>query len=367
VNIFSAFLKIAAGLMLIVIPPFKQTSDWQGKVEIKDGTPWIQNPREPIYGGTVLALEAPLRIGEYIGKDEFMFQDIGCIEADDQERVYVSDWKESRIKIFDKNGVYLKTIGQRGQGPGEFERINRLQIIDDKRLVVFDGNLKRLSIFSLGGDFEKSIPVQKMSPLDLCLISDGMFLVQTVQLDPVLAKADSAIKLYDRDLKMMKILATHKPQDVFTPFQSHLVWAVFQNGDIVIGRNEKYSFSLYDSRGDVMKTITKDSRPIPIPDEEKKIELKRLQQPYSKDVPAFYPAYRSMTIDGNRRIMVQTWERPNKGDGFLYDVFDSEGKFMARMVLKNSPRLWKRNRMYAIEENEDGLPVVVRYTVAWKN
>jgi hypothetical protein len=230
-------------------------SEWRGKIEVINGIPFINNPKEPIDQGAVLSLENSLRIGKAAGKEEYMFQEIGAIEVDDADRIYIADWKEPHIKIFDKNGVYLKTLGRRGQGPGEFQRINRLQIINHNKLSVFDGNLKRLSIFSLDGDFEKSIPIQKMSPLDVCIGSNGYFLVKTVHLDPVSAKAGIAINLYDPEFNLIKVLAADKPRDVLTPFQPYFVWALLTNNDILLGNNERYSFSLYDPRGDKIRTI----------------------------------------------------------------------------------------------------------------
>jgi hypothetical protein len=357
---------LAVALLFFIDTSCAQQSEWKGKIETVDGIPHIFNPQEPLYRGTILSLKNPLRIGEAAGKEEYMFQEIGAIEVDDAERIYISDWKESHIKIYDKSGVYLITLGRKGQGPGEFERINRLQIVDGRKLVVYDGNLKRLSVFSLDGDFEKSIPIQMLSPLDVRLISDGNFFVKAAHLDPVSAKAEIAVKLFNHEFKLIKVLATEKPQDVFTPFQPYFVWGLFTNNDILLGNNESYVFNILDPRGEVLKTVSRDYKPIPIPDEERKIQLKNLQQPSNKKVPSHYPAYQGITTDAENRAIVQTWEKPKQGGGFYYDVFNFEGKFLARIILKFPPRLWKKNRLYTIEEDEEGMPQVVRYTVDWK-
>jgi hypothetical protein len=112
--------------------------------------------------------------------------------------------------------------------------------------------------------------------------------------------------------------------------------------------------------------INKDYKQIPISDVDKKIRLKNLEQPPDKDVPSHYPAYQGITIDGEKRIIVQTWEKPKQGSGYDYDVFNIDGKFVASIILKYPPRLWKNNRLYTIEEDEEGMPQVVRYTVVWK-
>jgi len=339
-------------------------SEWKGKAEIIDGVIYVSNPGEPMFKGNPISLEDPLRIGIASGKEEYMFQQIGAIEVDDAGTIYISDWKESHIKVFDRNGVYLKIIGRKGQGPGEFERINRLQIINHNKLVVFDGSRKQFSIFDQNGEYERSIPLQKVSPLDV-LISPGRdFLVKTVHLDPVSAKAAIAINLYNDELNLIKTLATDPAQDVLTPFQPYYVWGLTEEA-IFLGRNDSYLFSLYDLRGEIQKTISRLYKPVPISPEEKAIRLKKLQQPGNKEVPGHQPAYGSILADNEGHIIVQTYEKPEKGKGYYYDVFDFEGKYLAQMNLEYPPKIWKKGRLYAIGEDDDGFQYLVRYKVRW--
>jgi hypothetical protein len=316
-----------------------------------------------MFKGKAITLEDPLRIGLASGKEEYLFQQIGAIEIDDAENIYISDWKESHIKLFDKNGFYIRTQGRRGQGPGEFERINRLQIINNK-LCVFDGNRKQLSIFDENGGYEKSILLQKISPLDVLINSEGNYLVKAVRLDPLSAKAAIAVNLYDSELTLIKTLATDPPQDVLTPFQPYLEWGLIENG-LILGRNDSYSFSIYDPQGEIQRKISREYRPVPVSQEEKKMALRALQQPGNKEVPSYHPAYGSLITDHEAHIIVQTNERPKKGKGRYYDVFDLDGKYLAQVIIEHSPKIWKKNRVYAIGEDEDGLQFLVRYTVRW--
>jgi hypothetical protein len=342
-----------------------QQSEWRGKIEVAEGVSIVTNPKEPIHRETVFSLGNPLRIGETGGED-YLFEEIGAIAVDDADRIYVADWKASRIKIFDKNGLYLKTLGRKGQGPGEFDSINSLQIIDHNKLVVFDGHQRRLSFFNLDGVFERSLIIQQLSPLEIEIGPDGCSLIKAVQLDPVTAKAGGAIKLYDPEFHLIKVLATDKPQDVFTPFLPYSVSTFLAKNGILFGNNERYSFSLCDPQGNVIRTISRDYQPVPVSAEDREAQLRFLKQPPNKAVPGHYPAYQGITVDPNNRIIVQTWEQPEQGGGRYYDVFDIDGRFTARIVLKHPPRLWKKNWLFSVEEDEEGLPQVVRYTVVWK-
>ena len=47
------------------------------------------------------------------------------------------------------------------------------------------------------------------------------------------------------------------------------------------------------------------------------------------------------------------------------DMFDSEGKYIARISLKFSPIIWKKKKLYTIEEDDEEFQVVKRYKVTW--
>ncbi|TET74860.1 MAG: hypothetical protein E3J43_09190 [Candidatus Heimdallarchaeota archaeon] len=64
-------------------------------------------------------------------------------------------------------------------------------------------------------------------------------------------------------------------------------------------------------------------------------------------------------------MFVQTFRRTEEGS-YYYDVFDSEGKYIAKVPLKVRPRDWKNNKLYTIEEDEEGYQYVKRYKVIWR-
>jgi hypothetical protein len=44
-----------------------------------------------------------------------MFQDAQNLAVDDDENIYVNDLKAAHIRVFDKNGEYVRTIGTRAR------------------------------------------------------------------------------------------------------------------------------------------------------------------------------------------------------------------------------------------------------------
>ncbi len=344
----------------------QQKTEWKGTIEEANGITVVKNPKEPMYGEDVFSLEEELSIRESEGREEYMFSEVGSIAVDDEERIFISDWKELHIKVFSKKGEYLKTIGRKGQGPGEFQRISGMQITHHQELMVFDMSIRRLSFFSLDGEFIRLKSIGEIQALELKMNSKEKFIVDSVLLDPKNFLAVTSLKIFDSNLKLIATIYTSEPKDVFTPFLTFMVWTLYKIDNIVVGYNNSYEFQILEPEGKIIKKIIKEYVPVKITEEEKKERLKQLQQSEKKEVPEFYPAYLSFTVDDDNRIFVQTMERPKDKVGYYYDVFDSEGKFIVKIPLKIRPRIWKKNKLYLVEEDEDGYQYVKRYKVTWK-
>ena len=52
--------------------------------------------------------------------------------------IIVSDWGAHNLKVFSKEGHLLTTIGQKGEGPGKFDRPSGIDIDKEGRIVVVD-------------------------------------------------------------------------------------------------------------------------------------------------------------------------------------------------------------------------------------
>ena len=72
--------------------------------------------------GSVWETEARLvpevSIGELDGPEEYLFGRIGSLAVDDDRNVYVLDEQAQHVRVFDSAGVYMRTLGRRGEGPG---------------------------------------------------------------------------------------------------------------------------------------------------------------------------------------------------------------------------------------------------------
>jgi hypothetical protein len=81
--------------------------------------------------------------------------------------------------------------------------------------------------------------------------------------------------------------------------------------------------------------------------------------------PSYHNTFRSFIVDDSGRIIVETYEKAADERGVYYDVFDSEGRYLARLVLKTPPRAIRKDKLYTVEEDEEGYQLVKRYSVTW--
>ena len=80
------------------------------------------------------------------------FQSAMVIAADAYGKLYVSDWGNSRIQVFDSDGTYLDAWGLRGTGLGELVTPTGLKVDGDGNLWVVDRGNSR--VLKLTGDGE---------------------------------------------------------------------------------------------------------------------------------------------------------------------------------------------------------------------
>jgi len=122
--------------------PKKKTS-WKGTIETKDGATIVKNPKLPIHNTPVLELTEDLVIKGSEEIEEQMFQN---------------------IKVFDASGSFQKTIGRKGQGPGEFGMPISLFLSQQNQIIVNDMGQRKVQYFDKEGKYIAQMRF-KMNPM----------------------------------------------------------------------------------------------------------------------------------------------------------------------------------------------------------
>jgi hypothetical protein len=109
------------------------------KIEVKDGVRIVHNDK-PLWGKEPkIKLEFVHKIGglDAVDENSIMFK-IWNIAVDQTGNIYILDTGNARVQVFNSGGKFIKTIGSKGQGPGEFNIPVNINIDRKDRIIIGD-------------------------------------------------------------------------------------------------------------------------------------------------------------------------------------------------------------------------------------
>ncbi len=350
---------------LLVFDCHRRESNWEGTIEKVDGVTIVKNPISPLYNDDVLIIENELSIGEATGRDEYMFSAVSMIAVDDEDNIYVADSKQKYIRVFDKDGNYLRTIGRSGQGPGEFTDISSLSITPQNELMVNDRYASKFIFFSLMGNYLRTDILEGLQAGLVHRTSKGTFYVITVDFqgryEDKNLRAATEVNEYTADLTFIRTVVKDKYWSVMSALQPAMLTRFSPVGQIVCGLRENYEIHIFNLDGEMIRKVFKEYEPYELSEKEK--DERHLTD--AGDLPKYFPPYENISIDDEGRLFVQLYEKPKDANKYYFDVFNAEGMYVAKVALKVIPQCWKRGKLYTIEEDESGYQHIKRYKITW--
>jgi hypothetical protein len=350
-----------------------QTPVWKGKIVKENGVTIVQSPKEPMYREPILNLKEELTIGGEKSQGEAMFSSAWRIAVDNDGEIYVGDMRKAGIKVFDKNGTFVRTIGRPGQGPGELTLVGSLSVSRDNRDLIV-GDMNKLMVFDLQGRFKRSIATRGLidgADWD----GRGNVFVQIFDI----SGRRSLFRVFGPNMTtVVSDIAVIPDPPKPNMFMPRAYWLLDPRDRLVFGYPNAYEISFFNEQFKVVKMIRREYDPAQVTGKDKKIYLKRSNPPGFSGPPKYpcplvHAPFRSFFVDDQNRLIVQTWDRSPDGKQDIYDVFDSEGRFSGRFVLNvhpdpinPTPTILKNNKLYTVESDADGYEVVKRYAVTWK-
>jgi hypothetical protein len=141
--------------------------------------------------------------------------------------------------------------------------------------------------------------------------------------------------------------------------------------EIIWGDSENYEIFIENKNGKLVKKIMKKRRLEKISEKKYSEQIGRkfggrpIPPEFEQKLPKNYPAFKSFVMDDTGRLFVHTFEKDKNGEGYSYDVFDPEGKYIVKIYLKAHPRFWKKGKLYSADIDEEGNLYVKKYKVTW--
>ena len=178
-------VSILAFFILFAIPSVLHAESASGasvqQIETANGVRIVHNKKGGEWGsGPRVWIEFVRTIGDVDTDDENLaFNSLIDMAADDAGSVYILDSGNKRIQVFGPDGRYVRTIGRKGQGPGEFSDPNSIDIDREGHLYVLDDRQKRMQVFSTSGEMLKSIRVGNLGIGRMRRLGSGALVIQS--------------------------------------------------------------------------------------------------------------------------------------------------------------------------------------------
>lgn len=385
---------LVVGFMLLIFVVAEAIEEekpqWKGKIEYVNGVKVIKNPKDPLYGEISFELEEDLSIGNE--EDEnYMFYEIQDLEIDSQGNILVMDFKNFRIQKFDAKGHFLKTIGRKGQGPGEFERLG--QIFLDSKDNLYVNEMFKMQIFSNKGEFVRSIKIKNpiMYP---GLITGGRIVAMVYNFTP--KERTSDLILLDSEgkkiktiyscpmVRMIEIRKGNLRMGFGNPLSPFLYSCLIHEELGVYGYSSEYKLYGTNSEGKTILVIEKEESGQPFTSKERnefiddQFKLNRGKEKglsksdFQKAIKFsdFRPFFDWIMKDDKNNIYVKrTKSNINREKVMDFDLFNEKGYYLYRIkipveLFKFSTLKIRRGKFYTLwKDTETGYEKIKRYRI----
>jgi hypothetical protein len=344
----------------------------------------VRNPMHGLWdSASAWRVEERWRVGRLEGNGPELFGDISAIAVDGFDRTYVIERHDQQIRVFDRDGRYVRTFGRKGQGPGEFLDALGLAFASDARLWVVDPQFGRVSVFDTAGTFLTSYRTpggHSVMPWPGGFSRDGSF--YDVARDPgggwgsVLVRYDTAFTPLDTlrpprwenaDAVLEVVSADGRARSRgIVPFSASSMWALTPQGDFWTVQTGDYELDRVSPRGDTLRTVTRPYDPVPVTQADRDRAIKSMawvtRQWGTVDpdrIPSVKPAVRSLYVAEDGDLWVG---RVTDTPEVVFDVFDPDGRLLGQVQLPFQPSLppvIRGELMVAVTRGEMGVPFVV--------
>ncbi len=360
----------------------------KAKVETIEGVTYIHNPATPLHPSRTVVFEEEFSYKDTDESGEIRLFKPGGFAVDAADNVYIEDASDMAIKVFDQAGKFLRTIGRKGEGPGEFTSIRYIFPLPNGRLLVTDDLARRTNFFGPEGQFLSSfawkgflsrpyLATDSSFTLEEIMMSNetNVLLIKTIDFSGEELTTFGNFRLPEfkafREEGGGTLLAVPwSPASVLAGDQTRQ-WLYHCSG-------EKYEIEVYNGQGKLIRKIGRPYARVPVTSEDIREFMSRFDdRPESQlaryyrqmDFPKVKPIANRLIVDSEGNLWVRTSEvkRQEEKEVVACDIFNPDGFYEARIWLDEIPAIFAAGKMYLMDEDETtGMRRVKRFRVTWK-
>jgi hypothetical protein len=340
----------------------KKRPGYPVREDIIEGIRTVMNPDFPQDGRIHYRMAEVITLGEEAGPEEGILFFPYDIRVDSQDHIYVADAEDMNIKVYDQNGSWIRNVGRRGQGPGEYMALSDFDVSQDDRIFISDIRQRRISILRTDGTFISSFTT-KGGCARLRVDETGhVYLQHLVSFRPegtsgeknqeiIIKRIDSRGKnpfeygkfpagkfVWRPKTEQGTIHITgHESQDAHTT-----VWIVGKGSRLYLGYSKEYLISVLDKKGKPIFRFGREFTPIKHP-------LYSPDLAHPECYPAFYSRY--LFFDDECNLWLKQYTDSDE-TGHVYDVFSPDGIFIRQAVVPERIFRFQNGKAYSIVKLE---------------
>ncbi len=284
---------------------------------------------------------------------------IGHVSFDEEMNVFVTDYQQRKVFMFDDAGSYVREYGRPGEGPGEFNVVVSVEVVGNE-VYAYDNRSSRLSIFDKEtAAFKRSLAVKtdEWSPFNLLGVEDGyaFFLCNPPVsfADPEFAGANYQVRRVSLD--------TGEAEPIWeTPrIDFHAIEVMGQrmlrvmplspdsrctiaDGTGYCGYSDAININSFSTQGDSVGTVSV----VTTPDRVTSTDRDEILAGFANEelrsqivVPETRPAFGGrIVVDEKRRILIQ--RSASADDGTVYWVIDPAARTVDSIRMEGSVTLF---------------------------
>jgi hypothetical protein len=384
-------------------------SQWNGTTVDSAGVQIVQNTNEGLWSPAERwTLEEDLRIGAVEGQPDYQFGQIGFIAVGSRDQIFVMDALARHIKEFDADGVFQRTIGTPGSGPGEIgqQAIFVLRTSGDTLVVPDIGN-QRINRYTADGEALASMPIDLASGLPL--VFDGTLSGRiAMQVRPLSLPNRPAPDSIDRIIELRSdgtfgdtLLAFPSgssfdfggSQPRIRIYSTEPAWD-FADDHLYYAVNDNYRVSMYDLDGNLLRVVTKPFERLPVSENDQSTMIRFIEEAARANgapptvIPQirsmvqfgeFFPAFQSFSAGPSGTLWVQQVQSAadltaeeleqynlieDQGSPD-WDVFDDQGRYLGIVTMppRFQPRIFTEEHIYGVWRDDLDVQYVTRLKV----
>ena len=362
----------------------KGPAGWKGTIATENGIKVVRNPAEPLYGTFAFDLEENLAIGGDPIKEDYYFPKGAAVRPDEKGNLFVADFGNKRVQMYDRAGRFVGTIGRQGQGPGEYQHPHAVLIDESGNLYV--GGASEIVVFGPDGTFKRKISLRTF--LSRHAIGPGGTIIGTTQPSPrdgwkqQIVQADPEGITFKTIAEYVGDLAKGQKGVVLHWYSYDVGFSPLSAETFAYGFSADYRISVADAKGEPVLAFTKDENPLPISGREKEATRKdgyfawygrtyaRTENPGEDSVfpdhrPYFPTMSNAMQNDDRGRLYIIRAKSILEREGpSAVDVFSKDGYYLYRMTWRSFPSAIKGGFLYEVREDKETSEYqVVRYRI----